>query len=145
MTGAAGDAVRAPGLLVNLDVDDLERGVRFYTEVFGLAVGRRFREPWIELIGGPINLYLLQKPAGSQATAAAGTERGYRRHWTPVHLDFLVASIEETLARAVARGATVERPIADEPYGRIAMLADPFGHGLCVIEMNAAGYDAPGL
>jgi hypothetical protein len=28
------------------------------------------------------------------------------------------------------------------PYGRIAMIADPFRHGLCLIEFNGAGYDA---
>jgi len=30
------------GLLVNIDVDDLQRGVAFYTEALGLHVGRRF-------------------------------------------------------------------------------------------------------
>ena len=34
------------------------------------------------------------------------------------------------------------RRIEEAPYGRIAMLADPFGHGFCMIEMNAKGYDA---
>jgi predicted enzyme related to lactoylglutathione lyase len=29
-------------LLVNLDVDDLEKAVRFYSSAFGLKVGRRF-------------------------------------------------------------------------------------------------------
>jgi catechol 2,3-dioxygenase-like lactoylglutathione lyase family enzyme len=29
-------------MLVNIDVDDLERGIRFYTEALGLRVERRF-------------------------------------------------------------------------------------------------------
>ena len=27
-------------------------------------------------------------------------------------------------------------------YGKLAMFADPFGHGFCLIEFNAEGYDA---
>ncbi len=30
----------------------------------------------------------------------------------------------------------------DAPYGRIAMLADPFGHGFCLVQFNRQGYDA---
>lgn len=39
-------------------------------------------------------------------------------------------------------GATAEGAIRDELFGRIAQLADPFGHGLCLIELSPAGYDA---
>ena len=45
-------------------------------------------------------------------------------------------------ARAVAAGATGEAPACDAAYGRIAMLADPFGHGFCLIQFNDRGYDA---
>ena len=33
------------GLLVNVDVPDLAVGSAFYTELFGLCVGRRFAAP----------------------------------------------------------------------------------------------------
>jgi hypothetical protein len=36
----------------------------------------------------------------------------------------------------------LESPAADAAWGRIAMLADPFGHGVCVLSFSAAGYDA---
>jgi 3D-(3,5/4)-trihydroxycyclohexane-1,2-dione acylhydrolase (decyclizing) len=42
------------------------------------------------------------------------------------------------LARAVAAGAVVEAPACEAPYGRIAMLADPFGHGFCLIQGDAS-------
>jgi hypothetical protein len=35
-----------------------------------------------------------------------------------------------------------EGETCDAPYGRLAMFADPFGHGFCLIEFNEAGYDA---
>ncbi|MGH2602498.1 MAG: VOC family protein [Dehalococcoidia bacterium] len=43
----------------------------------------------------------------------------------------LVLQVEDPDAifnRAVAAGATVVRPLKDEPYGRTGKLADPFGH-----------------
>jgi len=38
-------------ILVNIDVDDLERAVHFYTEAFGLRVGRRLGPSGVELLG----------------------------------------------------------------------------------------------
>jgi catechol 2,3-dioxygenase-like lactoylglutathione lyase family enzyme len=40
----------AVNLLVNIDVDDLEKASRFYCDALGLSVGRRF-DGWLELIG----------------------------------------------------------------------------------------------
>jgi hypothetical protein len=36
----------------------------------------------------------------------------------------------------------LEAPARDASYGRIAMLADPFGHGFCLLAFNVQGYDA---
>ncbi|MEY4509118.1 MAG: hypothetical protein RLZZ450_1240 [Pseudomonadota bacterium] len=134
---------RAMGLLVNIDVDDLERGVHFYTEGLGLSVGRRFQERWIELVGASSAIYLLEKKPGTQA-ATAGPTRSYQRHWTPVHLDFVVDSLEKARERVLSAGAKLESDISEHPYGRLAIFSDPFGHGLCLIEFNQQGYDAPG-
>jgi predicted enzyme related to lactoylglutathione lyase len=128
-------------LLVNIDVDDLARGVAFYVDAFGLRVGRRFGDDGVELLGGSCKIYLLRKPAGTAAAPAA--TRDYRRHWTPVHLDFVVeGDLEAALRRAEAAGAVVEKPIAHHAWGSLALLADPFGHGLCLLQLSAAGYDA---
>jgi predicted enzyme related to lactoylglutathione lyase len=128
-------------LLANIDVDDLERGVGFYTRAFDLTIGRRFGDQAVELLGGTSPIYLLLKAAGSPAHAAGGS-RDYRRHWSPVHLDFVVASLEAALARALAAGAVAESPVQSAAWGRMVQLADPFGHGLCLLELSAAGYDA---
>jgi predicted enzyme related to lactoylglutathione lyase len=129
------------GVLINIDVDDLERAVAFYRDGLGLEVGRRLEPDFVELRHGPTCLYLLVKPAGS-AAVPGGARRSYDRHWTPVHLDFVVDDIGAAIARAVAAGARLEREPQDEPYGRLALLSDPFGHGFCLIEFNARGYDA---
>jgi hypothetical protein len=31
---------------------------------------------------------------------------------------------------------------SDEPFGRLALFADPFGHGFCLVEFSPLGYDA---
>jgi len=48
-------------LLVNLDVDDLEKAVRFYGSAFGLKVGRRFGAFGVEMLGSSAPIYLLVK------------------------------------------------------------------------------------
>lgn len=128
-------------LLVNIDVDDLERGIAFYTAAFELRVGRRFGGGGVELVGGTSPIYLLVKPAG-QVAHGGGRGRDYGRHWTPVHLDVAVPSLEAALARALAAGAVAESEVLSAPWGRMVQLADPFGHGLCLLELSAAGYDA---
>jgi len=39
-------------------------------------------------------------------------------------------------------GAKVDEPAQDRAWGRIAILADPFGHGFCLLQFSGPGYDA---
>lgn len=45
----------------------------------------------------------------------------------------------DDLDAAVAVGAVLEAAARDAPYGRIAMLADPFDHGFCLVQFNRQG------
>jgi uncharacterized glyoxalase superfamily protein PhnB len=58
-----------------------------------------------------------------------------------VHLDFVVAELEAAVSQAIAAGATTEGEIHTHKWGRIAHVADPFGHGICLIEFLGRGYD----
>ncbi len=58
-----------------------------------------------------------------------------------MHLDFVVPSIEPALARAQKAGAQLEAEVRTHKWGRIAVLADPFGNGFCLIEFLGRGYD----
>jgi predicted enzyme related to lactoylglutathione lyase len=131
-----------PGLLVNIDVPDIEAGIAFYTQALGLELARRLDGDIVELRGGEAPLFLLQKSEGSSIGPAGGDERRYSRHWSPIHLDFTVDDLDAAIARAVAAGARQEGEPIDVPYGRQAMFADPFGHGFCLIQFNEKGYDA---
>lgn len=127
---------------VCIDVDDLDRAITFFTEGLGLRLGRRFDTQWAEILGATSPIDLLANRAGSRPVQESDALRDYARHWTPVHLDFIVSDVNTAVARAVAAGAVLERPIRDEAYGQIAGLADPFGNGICLIQMSERGYDA---
>jgi len=133
---------RVPGLLINIDVPDLECGIAFYTAALGLALGRRFDADFVELLGAPVPIYLLEKKPHTSIGPEGGGVRRYDRHWCPIHLDFVVDDLDAAIARALAAGARQEGDVCDAPYGRLAMFADPFGHGFCLIAFNDAGYDA---
>ena len=131
-----------PGLLVNIDVPDLAQGERFYTAALGLHTGRRLGEGFLELCGAPVPIYLLEKPAGTLIAPGGHATRHYDRHWSPVRVDVVVDDLVAAVARALDAGAMQEGDTVDAPYGRLAMFGDPFGHGFCLIEFNAQGYDA---
>ncbi len=132
-----------PSLLVNIDVPDLARAEAFYTAALGLRVGRRFGRSGLELLGLESPVYLLvQRPGSAPFTGAQERDaRRFERHWTPVHLDVVVESLDVAVARAVAAGATVEHGPRTARWGRIAVLADPFGHGFCLLQFAGRGYD----
>jgi predicted enzyme related to lactoylglutathione lyase len=128
-------------LLVNIDVNDLARAVDFYCGAFDLTVGRRFGADGVELLGASSAIYLLVKPGGSSPSDFTTQTRSYGRHWSPIHLDFVVPDIESALQRAVSAGAKLEKPIQTARWGRLALLADPFGHGFCLVQFLGKGYD----
>ena len=136
----AGSAM--PGLLINIDVPDMAAAQAFYTSALELKIGRRFGMDFIELLGADAPIYLLKKDEGTAIGPTVAAARQYGRHWTPVHPDFVVGDMDAAIARAVAAGAVQEGETRETAYGRLAMFADPFGHGFCLIEFNDEGYDA---
>jgi predicted enzyme related to lactoylglutathione lyase len=129
--------------LINIDVPDLERAIRFYEDGLGLRLSRKlFSGTVAEMAGAPSAIYLLAKPEGSAPTPSAAQPRAYSRHWTPVHLDFVVDDLDSAVAKAQRAGARLEAGPEALEWGRQATLSDPFGHGLCLIQWSGSGYDA---
>src|SRR6266851_7035668 len=93
------------------------------------------------ILGAPSSIYLLAKRAGTDAWPRATAVRDYRRHWSPIHLDFVVNNLEAAISRAKTAGAELEEPIGEHTWGRMAMMADPFGHGFCFVMFRGRGYD----
>ncbi len=128
-------------LLVNIDVDDLAKGVQFYTQALGLKPGRTLADGMVELTGASSRLYLLENKAGTAVSPESTQTRNYQRHWTPVHFDVAVENINAAVEQARSAGAKLEYEVQKHPYGHLAMMSDPFGHGFCLIEFSGRGYD----
>jgi lactoylglutathione lyase len=127
-------------VIINIDAPDVDAAEAFYADGLGLErVRRLFGGRLAEMrLDGQL-FHILPKAEGSQAFVG-GQPRSYQRHWTPVHLDFVVKDLRQALARAVAAGAIVERPAASHDWGSIAGCADPFGNGFCLIQLTEQGY-----
>ena len=128
-------------LLVNIDVEELSPAIAFYTQAFGLMVGRHLGESVVELLGAAVPIYLLAKPSGSKFSDLSGSTRDYRRHWTPVHLDIAVDDIEAGVRKALGAGARQDRPVQVHVWGKLALMSDPFGNGFCLLQFVGRGYD----
>lgn len=128
-------------MLVNIDVEDLDAAINFYITAMGLQVGRRFGTVGVEMLGSSSPIYLLAKAAGTAAVESSPQLRDYHRHWTPVHLDFVVEDIDASVQQAISAGARLEKSIMTQKWGKLAPMADPFGHGFCFVQFVGAGYD----
>ena len=114
---------------ISIDVDDIERAVDFYTRGIGLSVVERGSDgvsEWAHLTHEGQTIFIMQLPPGSDAVEGAHFPRDYSRHWTPVHLDFVVADIDSAVERALAAGATLDRPIAPPETIRHGQHVGPF-------------------
>jgi predicted enzyme related to lactoylglutathione lyase len=124
-----------------IEVADLERGIAFYCDGLGLSLKRRFGPSWVELDGANLPIFLLGNRPLAAELGGTKVQRSFERHWTPVHLDFIVPDIDAAVARLTGLGATLDRGIQQRDYGRMANLADPFGNGFDLIEFSGSGYD----
>src|SRR5882757_5223390 len=123
---------------ISIDVDNLERAIDFYTHGVGLSVVARGQD-WAHLTHEGQTIFIMQLPRGSDAVENAQSPRDYSRHWTPVHLDFVVADIDRAVEHALAAGAKLDRPILRrKDRGDMANMADPFGHGFDLIQERRA-------
>jgi len=128
-----------------IEVTELARGIDFYSRGLGLALRRRLSPTWVELDGANLPIFLLADRPPFADLGGMKTARNYQRHWTPVHLDFIVPDLDQVVARLCAMGASLDREVQLCEYGRMANMADPFGNGFDLIEFTEGGYDALSL
>jgi predicted enzyme related to lactoylglutathione lyase len=124
-----------------VEVTEAAEGIRFYCEGLGLTVKRRLSPRWIELAGANIPIFLLANRPAVADLGSVKAERNFARHWTPVHLDFIVTDLDGVVSRLRALGASLDQEVKSREYGRIANMADPFGNGFDLIEFSGSGYD----
>ena len=130
-------------LLINIDVPDIDVGVSFYVNGLGFTLVRTlFEKSVAELVLGQATVYLIEQAEETKPFPAASRPRTYERHWTPVHLDVVVADMSAALEKAIAAGATRSGGTTTHDWGTLTPLSDPFGHGVCLLQFSPAGYDA---
>lgn len=128
-------------LILNIDVPDLAKAVAFYEAAFGFTRSRLLFDGSIaEMTFSGLRIYLIEQPQGSAAITDAPIARDYADHWTPVHFDLAVESVDDALKRALAAGARLSGEVGRHDWGDIARLRDPFGHGICLIRFHEAPY-----
>jgi PhnB protein len=118
----------ARGLTPYITVKDAAAALDFYRDAFGAVEQFRLTAPegrigHAEIRVGGSNLMLSDEwpDFGALSPATIGG--------SPVKLHLYVADADAVVAGAVAKGATLLRPVADQFYGdRSGMIADPFGH-----------------
>ena len=130
-------------IIVNIDVPDLQKAIDFYTQALSLTLSRTIDHDVAELVGGSSVIYLLQKDADSTISKNSHATRNYARHWTPVHMDFVVDDLESAKARAIKAGAVCESECVAWMGSRCITFADPFGHGFCLIAFSQGTYVSP--
>jgi predicted enzyme related to lactoylglutathione lyase len=124
-----------------IEVTDLARGIEFYCGGLGLTQKRQLGPRWVELAGANLPIFLIAERPPVAELGTTKVPRNFGRHWTPVHLDFIVTNLDETVARLCRLGATLDREIQIREYGRMANMADPFGNGFDLIEFSGPEYD----
>jgi len=117
---------------ISIDVPDLPRAVDFYSAALDCKKVRDQSATSVVLAAENIEIWLLEKKSGTNPLKDNPATRGYERHWTPIHLDFLITDVAGAVARIVEAGGTHEGGEKGE-WGEIAFCADPFGNGFCVI------------
>jgi len=111
-----------------LCVHDAQAAVDFYTGVFGMKEKFRLTEP-----GGRIGHVELEFGSAILMVSEEYPEYGIRGPksigGTPVTVHLHVDDADAVVNRALAAGATLHMPLADQFYGeRSGSFFDPFGH-----------------
>lgn len=128
-------------IVVNIDVPELTPAIDFYSSALGLKLSRIIDDDVAELKGASSVIYLLANAAGSTASGSTSETRRYSRHWTPVHIDFVVDDILKATDRAIMAGAIQESECIAWRGSKCITFSDPFGHGFCLIEFAGATYN----
>lgn len=108
---------------VTFNVPDLDAGLQFYAEALGHQL--RWRNDDIGQAG-------LSVP-DSDTEIVLTTQHGYEPNW-------LVSSADEAAARIEAAGGTMLGRPFDIPVGRIAVVRDPFGNVLVLLDLSKGTY-----
>ena len=119
---------KVPTLSVYLCFDDASGAIEFYKQAFGAEELMRIAEPsgkvgHAELKIGE-SVIMLSDEYPDYGALSPKTLGG-----SPIKMHLSVENVDAFVGKAVTVGASIVRPIADQPYGdRSGQIADPFGY-----------------
>jgi predicted enzyme related to lactoylglutathione lyase len=117
---------------ISIDVEDVDRAVHFYRDGLGLRLVDK-GDGWATMALGA-QTFFLGLPWGPEGRI----KRDHQRHWTPVHLDFVVDDFDALVEQAIRAGAKLDRPVLRRPdLGDMANMSDPSGNGFDLIQRTA--------
>ena len=108
---------------VTVPVPDLQQGIGFYRDGLGQEL------IWIDEELGRAGLRL----PDADTEIVLSTDLTYTPNW-------LVTSVQEAVAQIEAAGGAVVVQPHDIPVGRVAVVADPFGNRLVLLDLSAGRY-----
>jgi catechol 2,3-dioxygenase-like lactoylglutathione lyase family enzyme len=107
---------------VRIPVPDLDRGLAFYTGGLGhRLIWRTATAAGLRMPGGDAELVL--------HTDGVDPE-----------VDLLVDSVDDAVTEIVRAGGSVRSAPSDIPVGRVAVVADPFGNPLVILDLTRGRY-----
>ncbi|HEY6148213.1 MAG TPA: VOC family protein, partial [Thermoanaerobaculia bacterium] len=111
-----------------LIIDGAAAAIEFYRKAFGAVEVVRMPSPDGRIGHAEIKIgdshVMLADERPEMGARSPGTVGG-----SPVSIVLYVEDVDKVVARAVAAGAKIERPVEDKFYGdRMGGIEDPFGH-----------------
>ena len=111
-----------------LIIDGAAAAIEFYRKAFGAVEVVRMPSPDGRIGHAEIRIgdshVMLADESPEMDARSPGTVGG-----SPVSIVLYVEDVDKVVARAVAAGAKIERPVEDKFYGdRMGGIEDPFGH-----------------
>ena len=107
---------------VMIRVDDLAAAEKFYAEVFGLKVG------WRD--GDSVGMLLPETDA--EVVLHRKTEIPHR-----VEVHYLVDDVVAAVGTYASKGCRIVEPPFDVLIGKCAVIEDPFGTTLCLLDLSS--------
>jgi catechol 2,3-dioxygenase-like lactoylglutathione lyase family enzyme len=116
------------GGYVTVYVSDMDRAVKFYSEILGLRLAERYGNHWASVdAGGGLRIGLhpasAQNPAGHRGSIAIGFGAD--------------GPIERVVEELEKRGVQLESGIVNDNAGKFVSFSDPEGNACYIYELHA--------
>jgi uncharacterized glyoxalase superfamily protein PhnB len=116
-------------LTPHIVVSDAAAAIDFYKEAFGAKEAMRMPGPGGKIMHALIQIGDSKVMLNDEFPEMGGALSPSSLGGSPVTLTLYVPDVDRTFEQAIAAGATVKMPAADQFWGdRYGMLTDPFGH-----------------